>query len=317
MLLHHAPHASPTPSARRLVALAYLLGAGTMLGLSMNLARGAADVGVTPFALLTWACVGATAVLGALAAWRRTLPPVRRATVVYAAVAGLIGVVGPNLIFYAAIPHVTVGVVALAQALPPLLTYVAALALRMERFDRVRAAGVACALGGAAVLAARQVSAPDAPLGWLAAVVAGPVLIAAGNVYRTRRWPPGCAAEGLAPAALGAATVMLVGASALPSLSLAVPVDRVEPALLIVAQAGCLSLMYLLFFALQRAGGPVVVSLLGPVGAVVAVPVALLALAEPAPRGLAPAAALVAVGVVLVAHGGLVAARREAAARAG
>lgn len=181
--------------------LLLLLGAGALLGLSTNLAKLGGQWRVPPLALLAWSVAGA-----ALALWGRALvlgrtPPPTRRTVEYFAVAALVTVAASNLIFFSAVPRVGASVVALVIAFPPLLTYLAALALGMERFGWLRAAGVGLALAGAVVLAASELSAPDAAVGWLLPTFCGPVLFAVGNITarcadrpapRPMRWRRAC-----------------------------------------------------------------------------------------------------------------------------
>jgi drug/metabolite transporter (DMT)-like permease len=286
----------------RLVAPAILLVAGGLLGVSATLAKLASGAGLGPLPFLAWSCAGAAAVLTAIAAARGRLPPLGRRTAEYFLVAALVGVALPNLLFAAAVPHVGAGFVSLAVAFPPLMTYLGALALRMERFSPVRAAGVALALAGAGLIAALKTGAPGGPVLWVAATLAGPVLLAVGNLYRTLRWPPGVAADALAPGMMAAAAGMLLLAGLAPGASLAVPAGDAAPAL-IAAQAAVFSVQYLLYFELQRRGGPVYLSLMGSVGAVVGVPLAVLLLGEAAPAGLGAGALMIAGGIAAVTLG--------------
>jgi drug/metabolite transporter (DMT)-like permease len=292
---------------RILRALLLLALTGGLLGISTNLAKVAGDWSIPPLAFLVWSLAGATAVLFAVGAARGTLPSVTRRTVEYFVVAAFVTVAASNLIFFSAVPVVGASFVALAIAFPPVLTYLGALTLRMEPFRLTRAAGVAAALAGAAVLALFELSAPDASALWIGLTLVGPVLLAIGNLYRTLRWPPGAAADALAPGMLLAATLMLFAAGALPAFSLALPLEA-RTIGLTFAQAGVFAGQFLMLFALQKAGGPVLLSLLGGVGAVVAVPVAILLLGEAPPEGLLYAVPLIALGVALVAWGG----RKEA-----
>ena len=285
------------------VPLLYLLSGGSLLGVSTNLAKLAGETHLPPLAFLGWSIVGAAFVLMVVAARRRDLPPVNARTLEYYTVSALVGVAGSNLIFFSAIPHVGAGFVALIISLPPLLTYLGALALRMERFQMIRAAGVVAALAGAGVLAARKLSAPDADVFWILLALVGPVLLAIGNLYRTLRWPEGVSADALAPGMLVAAAVMLLGAGYLPGFSLAVPMDRSLPLVLIAVQAFVFAGMFLLLFMLQKTGGPVLLSLLGSVGAVVGVPVAIFLQGEAPPEGLFLGAALIAAGVAQLTLG--------------
>ena len=303
----------PNPSARHkwLIPLALLLATGTLLGVSTNLAKLAAEAGLDPLAFLTWSVVGAAAVLMSVSAVRRRLPPVNRRTAEYFVVAGLVSVAVPNLLFFAAVPRIGAGFVALAIAFPPLFTYLGALLLGLERYQIQRAIGVAFALGGAALLAVLKLSDPNVDPLWVMAALLGSVLLAVGNIYRTARWPKGAAPDELAPGMLAVSGLMLLVFAALLEIvpgkpggfSLAVPADSAAPILLIFAQIATFSVQYLLFFVLQKRGGPVYLSLLGSVGAVVGIPVAVLLLGETVPQGLAIGGVLIALGIGLLTFG--------------
>lgn len=295
--------------------MACLLTTGALIGLSTNLAKIADGAGLSPLAFLAWPVVGATVVLTAFQASRGRLPALSRRTVEYFAVSGLVSVAIPNLIFFAAAPRIGAGFTALAIAFPPLLTYLGALVLGMERFQMRRAGGVALALGGAAFLGVLKVSSPEAGLLWvLLTLLAAPSFLAFGNIYRTARWPSGAAPDQLAPGMLGASGLMLLVVGVLTgwvlpkgiggAFSLAVPTGSAVPVLLVLAQTATFSVMYLLFFVLQKRGGPVYLSLLGSVAAVVGVPIAVFLLGEAPPEGLAIGGALIALGVGLLTLGG-------------
>ncbi|MFP2767917.1 DMT family transporter [Oceanisphaera sp. KMM 10153] len=299
----HSATRSTDPHRPWLVPLLCLLFGGALLGLSTNLAKLAGETQLSPLAFLCWSIVGAALILLFVAALRRDLPPISGHTMEYYAVSALVGVAGSNLIFFSAIPHVGAGFVALIISLPPLLTYVGALALGMERFRTTRALGVVTALAGAGMLAARKFAAPDTDGFWILLALAGPVLLAIGNIYRTLRWPRGVSADALAPGMLVAAAIMLLAAGWVPGFSLAVPMDQTLPLLLIAVQALIFAGQFLLLFILQKTGGPVLLSLLGAVGAVIGVPVAVFVQGETPPEGLLAGAALIAIGVALVTFG--------------
>ncbi|MDX3894644.1 EamA family transporter [Pusillimonas sp.] len=284
----------------RLLPLLLLFGGGALLGLTTNLVKLAGGVGLTPLAFLTWSLVVATAALFLVALLRRDLPPVDSRSLRYYAVSALVGVAGPNFVFFAAVPHVGASFVALTITLPPLLTYAGAIALGMEGFQAARAIGVVAALAGAGILAVSQQAAPDADLAWAFLVLLGPLLLAIGNLYRTLRWPPGVSVQALAAGMLLAATLMLLLVGLMPGQSLAVPLNRGLPALLIILQGLVFAAQFQVLFLLQKISGPILLSLLGSVGAVVAVPVAIYVQKETPPAGLIPAASLIAIGVALV-----------------
>lgn len=286
----------------RIVTLACLLATGTLLALSTILAKLATGVGLSPVALLAWSCLGAAGVLLGTAAARGRLPSLNARTLEYALIAAVVSFAAPNLLFYSAIPYVGVSFVALAIAFPPLFTYLGALALRLERFSIVRAGGVALALAGAAYIAILKLNAPSGANGWVFAVLAGPILLAIGNLYRTLRWPEGARPDALAAMMLAAAAAMLLAVGLLPGFSLEVPPTR-DAALLIGAQIVVFAAQFAIFFILQQRGGPVYISLLGAVAATVGVPVAILLLGEASPTGLTIGGLLIAAGITLVTFG--------------
>lgn len=288
-----------------LVPLICLLVGGALLGISTNMAKYAGEIGLSPLAFLFWSIAGAATILLVIALLRHELPPLNKRSFEYYFISALVSVAGSNLLFFSAIPHVGAGFVALIISLPPLLTYLGALALGMERFQTVRALGVAAALAGAGVLAARKFSAPDASVFWILIALCGPVLLAIGNLYRTLRWPEGASPNALAPGMLIAAVVLLGATSLLPDFSLTVPLGGFLPLGLITLQAFIFAGQFQLLFLLQKTGGPVLLSLLGSVGAIVGVPVAVFLQGESPPDGLILGASLIALGVALVTWGGM------------
>lgn len=288
-----------------LMPLIYLIAGGTLLGLSTNLAKLASDFQLSALAFLFWSISGAALMLLMFAAFRHNLPPINRRTLEYYVTSGLLGVAGANLLFFSAIPHVGAGFVALIITLPPLLTYLGALACNVERFQISRAAGVMSALVGAMLLAWHKLSAPDAHYLWILLALIGPVLLAIGNLYRTLRWPEGVSSDALAPGMLIAAAVLLLIVGFMPGFTLSVPTDHYLPTLLIAVQAVVFAAQFLLLFLLQKSGGPVFLSLLGSVGAIVGVPVAIFLQGETAPEGLLLGTLLIGTGVALLNIGNI------------
>ena len=288
-----------------LMPLLCLLAGGALIGISTNLAKYAGEIGLTPLAFLFWSITGAAVILFVYALWRHELPPLSKPILSYYFVAALVSVAGSNLIFFSAIPHVGASFVALIISLPPLLTYLAAIVLRIEPFTKLRALGVVAALAGAGVLAARKFSAPDASIFWIILTLCGPILLAIGNIYRTLYWPDNLSASALAPGMLIAASGLLALVGILPHYSLAVPMTAPLPLIIIVLQAFVFAGQFLLLFLLQKTGGPVLLSLLGAVGAVIGVPIAIFLQHEKPPEGLILGASLIALGVILVTYGGV------------
>lgn len=236
--------------------LLFLLGTAALLAASTNIAKLSSNMGFHPVTLLVWSIVGATIVLTALSAIQRQLPRLTPHLAEYFIVSAIIGVAAPNLILFAAVPKVGVSFVSLSLAFPPLFTYIGAVALKMETVSLIRSLGVALALAGAVFLATLQLSAPDAPVSWIVATLFVPVILAAGNIYRSRRWPKGVKPSALVPGTLMVSSLSLLLAGAFTELPLHVPAT-LTPWLLICVQTAILAVQYLLFFQLQKRGGPV------------------------------------------------------------
>ncbi|PKH78908.1 DMT family transporter [Psychrobacter sp. 4Bb] len=294
-----------------LVPFVCLLAGGALTGISTNVAKYAIDVGLTPLGFLFWSITGAAVILLMVALIRKELPPLNARSLEYYFVAALVSVAAANLLLFSAIPHVGAGFVALILSLPPLLTYLGALILRIEKFYIVRALGVIAALIGAGALAIHKFSAPDSSVFWILIALCGPVLLAIGNIYRTLRWPDNASSGALAPGMLIAAALLLGLFSMMSDFSIAVPLDLENwlPLSMIAIQACVFAGQFLLLFLLQKTGGPVLLSLLGAVGAIVGVPVAIFLQGESPPEGLFLGATLIAIGVALVTWGGVKIAR--------
>lgn len=286
-------------------AITCLIAGGALLGVSTNVAKYAGNVGLTPLAFVFWSITGAAILLILMAVLRHQPSPINKSSLEYYLIAALVSVAGPNFIFFSAIPQVGASFVALVITLPPLLTYLGALLLKMERFNPLRALGVILALTGAGVLAANKLNTPNASIFWIATAFCGPVLLAIGNLYRSLRWPSNASPRALAPGMLVAATLQLGLLGLLPNLSIAVSLENL-PALLIIGLQACIfAAQFQILFILQKAGGPVLLSLLGSTAALFAVPIAIFVQGEPTPEGLALGALLIALGVASVTWGGI------------
>lgn len=229
---------------------------------------------------------------GQMGGWRQML--------LYSVGAGLLGAV-PSAIGYLSVAHVGAGFMAMTFAFPILLTWVFARLLGMEGRDPRRLLAVLLGLTGGVILAAGKLDGmPRGAAGWVILASAIPVILAIGNIYRTRYWP-----KGAQPGTL-AALQLLMGAGLVLPFAWAVegspaPLfqhDLVR--LLLIADVGIFVVQYFAAFVLQRIGGPVTLSLMGPVAAVTGALVAIPIFDEALPRGFGAAGALVAAGVVLM-----------------
>lgn len=277
-----------------------LLAAGSLIGVSVNLAKLASAAGIELMSFLIWSIGGATLIVFSIALALGQRPALNRRNGEYFLISGLLSVALPNVMYFYAAPRVGVGFVALSFAFPPLYTYVLALLGNLERFSIFRALGVALGVVGAIIISLSKSTDLDADFVGMALALVAPLVIAAGNVYRTWRWPVGESSLALAPGMLSGAFFLLAIGWFATGNSFSFPVENSTAVMLVVAQTLAFSAMYVLYFILQRVAGPVYMSQVGSVGAISGAAIAILALGETPPKALPLAALFTAIAVFLV-----------------
>lgn len=263
--------------------------------------KAAGSGGVGSLGVLAWQVLFAAVVITLLAWVRGQLPALNRRNLRYAGIAGVLGVTGPYLMTFSALAHLPAGLIGVIGALAPAFTYALSLALRLERLQASRAAGVALGLAGVLAIVLPRGTLPDATaLPWVAVAVAGPLLLACGNVFRTLAWP-----AGLAP--LSAASLLLVlQAAVLVPLAWSLG-DLAWPQAVWTRRdigllgAGVLTAaFYLSAFELQRLAGPVGAGQMGYVITAASLAIGVLVFGEHYPLSALAAVAMVMAGVALV-----------------
>lgn len=285
--------------------LLLLLLNGSLIAGIYTLAKLARDDGLSPFGVLAWQLLVAAPVVTAIAAATARLPPLNRSTLRYAAIAGVLGISAPNLVTFAALAHVPAGVVGVIGALSPLFTYAIALAMRVEAPQRLRATGIALGLLGVMVLLLPRQGADGATaLSWAVLALAGPLLLAAGNLFRSLAWP-----VGLHPLSAASLMLLLQAAVLVPGAALSghleLPATDGAGGLWTLLAAGALTtVFYLSAFELQKRAGPVVVGQLGYVITVATLLLGMLVFGERHGVSTFAAVATVFAGILLVHRGG-------------
>jgi len=278
-------------------AIACLFLVGSLLAISLSLAKLAVAAGAPPLGFLLVSLTGAGAILLFVSGVVMRAPMVaNRRILEYGLVAGALFAL-PNAIGFLAVRHVGAGFLSLSFAFPILITYVLALLIGMERPRIGRVLGVLAGLAGGVILAVSKVQLDQGALFWIALVMCSPVIIAVANIYRTLRWPPGAAPIYLAALMLlGAALLLAPFAIWTAPDMLARLVSSPAIVWLVVMETLVFFVLYLFYFILQKIAGPVYLSQIGTVGAVVGAALALVFLGEALPRNIAFAAALIGFG---------------------
>lgn len=244
--------------ARLALALALLFGGGAIWGLSFSAAKLVTEAGAHPFGLSLVNGFFGAAILLPYCIVRRRLPPLRRDYLVFYVVAGLLGTALPSAVLYSAAPHLPAGVLAIVTALVPLITYVLALGLRIERAEALRACGIVLGLLAILMIVLPEASLPHpAMAGWVLLALVVPASYSSEGLFIALRRPAGSDAIVLL------CGMQLAGAAMLAPLvwatdgwvSLALPWGEIEwwiVALVVVNTVG-----YLMYIELVRIAGPV------------------------------------------------------------
>lgn len=295
--------AMPQNSGSSLTAPALLLATGSLLAVTIVFSQLAAARGAPMLWFLVLVMGGAGLLLLAVAAVLGQARGSWRHLLAYSLGAGAFQALAMAMA-YLSVAHVGAGYISLVFAFPLLLTYLFALALGMERFAAMRALGVTVALVGGLLLALSKfdgLAANGEAVGWVLVATAVPVIIAGGNLYRTRFWP-----KGAPPLLLAALMLLMAGALTLPfavwgdGAVAAVRIwDSAELLGLTIVNIAAFALQFVVYFRLQYVAGPVYLSQIGSVAAAIGAPVAVFFLGETLPQGFGWALLLIVAGAVL------------------
>jgi drug/metabolite transporter (DMT)-like permease len=156
-----------------------LLWLGVGWGSTQPLGKIATESGAGALGLTFWQAVVCTVVLGTITLVRgRGLVFTRPAMIFYVVVA-VLGTVLPGLTFYISAERLPAGIMSIIISTVPLMAFPMALALGMERFDRMRLLGLFMGLGAVALIALPKTSLPDpAMIAFLPLALCGPLLYA-------------------------------------------------------------------------------------------------------------------------------------------
>ena len=176
--------------ARLALALALLFVGGAIWGLSFPAAKLVTEAGAHPFGLSLIAGFFGGVILLSYCLARRRLPPLRRDYLVFYVVAGLLGTALPTAVLYSAAPHLPAGVLAIVIVLVPLMTYVFALGLGLERAEALRALGIVLGLLAILMIVVPEASLPHpAMVGWVLLALVVPASYASENLFIALRRP--------------------------------------------------------------------------------------------------------------------------------
>lgn len=179
---HRKPH--------RLLPICLLVVLGCIWSLGPSATKFTAINGVPPIGMVFWQTFIAANLLLLICLVRGIPIGLDRLSLRYYGVMGLIGVALPNSNMVFVMRELSAGLMSVLIVTAPLITYVIALTVRIERFRMMRAGGVLLGLAGVAVLVLPRGSLPSPDLLPLALLAIGtPALWAASNVFAEKARP--------------------------------------------------------------------------------------------------------------------------------
>lgn len=284
--------------------LPLLLVVGSLLAISVLLSKTAAGLNAPMLSYLALAMGGSGVILIVMTRGVRTGTAGLAAVTVYSIGAGALMALGSAL-GYLTVHKVGAAFIALALAFPPMLTWFLSLFFRIERFDAFRLGGLLVGLAGGILLAVNKGLGAPSDIGAILVACAMPAVLAAGNVFRTRFWPKGASPRELAGAMLICGAVLTLPFAIFFEGASAIPQVLQSPMLLIFLIAiATFVAQYVAMFQLQQIAGPVYLSQIGSVAAIVGSPVAVFALGEKLPNGFALAVLLIVLGLAMFQYSG-------------
>ena len=245
----------------RTFAWLLLLFIGLVWGVTFSLAKIAADGGGDPIGINYWQSLIGAFFLIILILLRRQKIPMKQANIAFYVACGVLSSVIPGIIFFYAASRISPGVLSIAIATVPLMTFAAAAMFGLEKFRVGRVLGII--FGGLSIvlLLGPEESLPDpSAVPWVLAALVAAVCYSAENLLVALRMPSGVSPFTVAGGMFIAATVMTTPVVVLTDtfVPLVWPWGAVEWA--IVGMAVLSVTAYSLFIYLIAHAGPVFAS---------------------------------------------------------
>ncbi|NNF80297.1 MAG: DMT family transporter [Rhizobiales bacterium] len=291
----------PQKTSSKFTAWGVLISAGALWGLTFTLMKIASEGGAHPLGLSFWnAALGAAGLLAINLVRRRPVPLQLRYLKFYA-ITSILGTSVPGTAYFYAAAHLPAGVLSISIAAVPMLTFIAAAALGLDRWSLMRASGVVLGIVAVALIVLPDTALPDreaAP--WMLAALFAAGCYTAENIYLTLRRPAEIDPYTLLIGMFAFAAVMLAPVVYLADayVPLQFPPGRIEWAILLMTAINAAS--YGAFIYLVGVAGPVFASLMGYLVTLSGVAWGILIFAEVHSVWIWAALAIMIVGLALV-----------------
>ena len=239
-------------------AWAILLVAGVSWGATYSLAKLATQDGAQPLGVALWQGLVGAALLGLVEMVRRRKLPLDRRHLLFYLVCGFLGTALPSTLYFYAAPHLPAGVLAITLGLTPLLTFLGAVLLKLDRYAPGRLLGVFFGIGAVLMIALPDASLPERTAAiWVVAALAAALSYTAENLIIAKFRPRSTQSLTLLLGMMTVATAALVPIVVVTGsfVPLAWPWGTVEWSILGMSAINVLS--YWLFIYLVGVTGPI------------------------------------------------------------
>ncbi len=207
--------AIPGSTAGRIVAIVYMVTLAITYSLVISLNRIATIAEIPFIPYVFWQVVGAGLFLLSICALRRRWPPLTRDSMISYGLIGMFGFAIAFLVLAAAAPNAPASVISLTLTMTPVLVYVFAVFLRMDRFYWFRAFGIASSLAGVLLVLvppllhdATALTADMVP--WVLLAFGAPLCYSIANLSAARFRPPNVSGIEMGAGVMVAATIFLL-----------------------------------------------------------------------------------------------------------
>ena len=132
----------------QMLPLILLIGAEVCFGATFSITRLAMDEGIPFFAFTFWASFGAVVLLFPVILARREFPRLTKNHLLFYLASGIFGLAFPYTMLAIVAPNTPPAVLSLVITLAPILTYIIAIILKLDRLAYIRVVGIAAGGGG-------------------------------------------------------------------------------------------------------------------------------------------------------------------------
>jgi len=185
--------AKPAAPARHIgpLALFILVLAGLIYSLLFPFNRIATENGVPPLGYVVWVSLGGGVLMLIACVLTGKMPRFGRRHVVTYIVGGALSIAAPMTLLALAAPRLPSSVITMIVVLAPLLSFVFALPVKLERFRWLGLAGLLFALAGVLLILLPEASLPEPGMvGWVLLTLLVPVVFALFNIFIDLYAPP-------------------------------------------------------------------------------------------------------------------------------